>query len=83
MLAARRPGWARNYLIIGGIVYLVLLAYGLIVDQTSSANFVPLDDADDWLHLALGVGMIVLGLLVPGVATARRPNRPRTTPDRR
>jgi hypothetical protein len=28
----------------------------------SDANFVPVNTADNWLHLALGVGMIALGL---------------------
>jgi hypothetical protein len=28
----------------------------------SDSNFVPLDDADNWLHLGLGAGMIILGL---------------------
>jgi Domain of unknown function (DUF4383) len=33
-----------------------------VIDQTGSANFVPVDDADNWLHLGLGLGMLVLGL---------------------
>jgi len=42
--------------------------------ESSSANFVPLNEADDWLHLGLGVGMILLGLLLGGrpVETGRR-----------
>ncbi|WP_328988953.1 DUF4383 domain-containing protein [Kribbella sp. NBC_01245] len=58
---ARSVGGARNYLIGGGLVYLLLWVYGLVVDEASSANFVPLNNADDWLHLVLGVGMIGLG----------------------
>jgi hypothetical protein len=54
---------ARAYLIGGGVVYLVLWLYGLIVGETSGANFVPLNTADDWLHLFLAVGMIALGFL--------------------
>ena len=46
-------------------MYLALLVYGLLVDHESDANFVPLDDADNWLHLVLGAGMIVLGLVLP------------------
>lgn len=60
---ARRADTARNYLIGGGVIYLVLWIYGLLIDQTSSANFVPLNDADNWLHLFLGIGMIALGLV--------------------
>ncbi|HEY0474380.1 MAG TPA: DUF4383 domain-containing protein, partial [Kribbella sp.] len=52
---ARTAGGARAYLIGGGVVYLVLWIYGLVVDKNSSANFVPLNTADNWLHLVLGV----------------------------
>ncbi len=59
---ARTVSGARTYLVAGGAIYLVLWLYGLIVGQDSSANFVPLNTADDWLHLVLGLGMIGLGL---------------------
>ncbi|WP_146069724.1 DUF4383 domain-containing protein, partial [Arthrobacter sp. B0490] len=38
--------------------------YGLVIDQQSAGNFVPLNGADNWLHLFLGVGMIALALLL-------------------
>src|SRR5919199_108468 len=60
---ARTAANARAYLVGGGAIYLVLWLYGLIVGQDSAANFVPLNSADDWLHLLLGLGMIALGLL--------------------
>jgi hypothetical protein len=60
---ARTASAARLYLIGGGAIYLVLWLYGLVVGQDSTANFVPLNSADDWLHLVLGLGMIALGLL--------------------
>ena len=60
---ARRADAARAYLIGGGIIYLALVVYGLVVDHDSDANFVPVNDADNWLHLGLGAGMILLGLL--------------------
>jgi hypothetical protein len=60
---ARTASGARNYLIGGGAIYLVLWLYGLVVGQNSGANFVPVDTADDWLHFLLGIGMIGLGLL--------------------
>ncbi len=60
---ARSVSGAVRFLIGGGVVYLVLWVYGLLVDHGGDANFVPFNDADNWLHLGLGVGMIALGLL--------------------
>ncbi|WP_442934650.1 DUF4383 domain-containing protein [Micromonospora sp. CPCC 205739] len=54
---------ARAYLIGGGAVYLVLWLYGLAVDHGSAANVIPVNAADDLLHLGLGLGMLALGLL--------------------
>jgi len=65
---ARTAPTATTYLVGGGVVYLVLWLYGVLVDEGSSANFVPVNNADDWLHLLLGLGMIALGL-----ALRRRP----------
>ena len=58
---ARRWDGARSFLIGGGVIYLVLWLYGLLIDRNSGANFVPVNSADNWLHFVLGVGMIVLG----------------------
>jgi hypothetical protein len=58
---ARTYSGAVAYLLGGGVVYLVLWVYGLLIDHGSSANFVPVNDADNWLHLALGVLMVALG----------------------
>jgi hypothetical protein len=69
LVLARTAAGARLYLIGGGAVYLVLWLYGLVVGHDSAANFVPLNGADNWLHLGLGVGMIALGL-----ATGNRVN---------
>ncbi|MFF7856339.1 DUF4383 domain-containing protein [Streptomyces sp. NPDC007904] len=61
---ARTASAARTYLLAGGAIYLVLWLYGLLIDHTSDANFVPLNTADDWLHFVLGLGMIALGVLL-------------------
>jgi len=53
---------ARTYLVGGGAIYLVLWLYGLIIDRDGDANFIPLNDADNWLHFVLGAGMIALGV---------------------
>ncbi|MCE0487926.1 DUF4383 domain-containing protein [Ornithinimicrobium sediminis] len=68
---ARSFSGSRGYLVGGGVVYLLLWVYGLVVDKESAANFVPLNAADDWLHLALGLGMVALGLILGRRAPAR------------
>jgi Domain of unknown function (DUF4383) len=64
LVLARSASGARGFLVVGGIVYLVLWLYGLVVDTDSAANFVPLNTADNWLHLALGAGMAAMGFLL-------------------
>ncbi len=64
LLMARTWGGARSYLVGGGLIYLVLWVYGLLIDHDSDANFVPVNEADDWLHFGLGVAMIALGFLL-------------------
>ena len=68
---ARSARGALAFLVGGGLIYLVLWIYGLLIDHESSANFVPLNDADNWLHLGLAAGMIALGLLLPTGARTR------------
>lgn len=61
---ARTVAGARGYLVGGGLLYLVVLLWGLLVDAHDEANLLPLNEADDALHAALGVGMLLLGLLL-------------------
>ena len=63
LLAARAASTAGWYLVIGGAIYAVLWLYGLVIDKHSSANFVPLNTADDWLHFVLAVAMLALGAI--------------------
>jgi hypothetical protein len=69
---ARRTESAISYLIGGGVIYLVLWIYGLLVGAESTANFVPVNTADDWLHFVLGLGMIGLGVLGRNAAARTR-----------
>lgn len=57
---ARTWDGARTFLIGGGIIYVALWALGLI----GGLAWLPADDADHWLHLALGAGMIAVGYLL-------------------
>ncbi|QGG96404.1 DUF4383 domain-containing protein [Actinomarinicola tropica] len=68
---SRSISGSRAFLIGGGVIYLLLFVYGLAIDHDSDANFVPLNTADDWLHLGLGVGMVALGVALTGSGRRR------------
>lgn len=70
LAAARSWASSRAFLLYGGIIYLVLWIYGLVIDLDSALNFVSLNTADNWLHFVLGVGMIGLGVMAPKTADA-------------
>lgn len=59
---AKSATGAYNFLLWGGVIYAVLFIYGLIVPHDSAANFVPVNAADNILHLVLAIGMIGLAL---------------------
>ena len=64
---------ARSFLIGGGVIDLALFVYGAIFGHDEGvANFVPVNWADNILHLALGGGMIVLGVVLGKEVAARR-----------
>ena len=69
---------ARNYLIGGGVIYLALFLYGAIFGaDEGGANWIPVNWADNVLHLALGSGMILAGLaLAKDVARRDRTTAP-------
>ena len=64
LFLARSAVGARAFLLYGGIIYLVLFVYGLVVPQDSAGNFVPLNSFDNVLHLLLGIGMIALAMIL-------------------
>ncbi|MFJ5697167.1 DUF4383 domain-containing protein [Arthrobacter sp. NPDC093139] len=72
ILMARTHSQARNFLLYGGIIYLVLWLYGLLIGHDTPANFVPVNSADNWLHLVLGLGMIALAVLLSRNTATRR-----------
>ncbi|MFD5277112.1 DUF4383 domain-containing protein [Pseudarthrobacter sp. NPDC058362] len=64
LVLAKTAGGARSFLLYGGVIYLVLFVYGLVVPQDSAGNFVPLNLFDNILHLLLGIGMVGLALVL-------------------
>ena len=81
LVLARRLAGARLFLAGGGAIYLGLWLYGFAIDRETAANFVPVNDADNFLHLFLGFGMLALGLLVSNdVGTGGRLDSPLDRP---
>jgi hypothetical protein len=64
---ARTWSGARTFLIWGGVIYIALWLLGLL----SGLDWVPVNDADDWLHFILGVVMIGLGVATTREGPAR------------
>jgi len=62
LIAAKRFDHSKLFLIGGGITYLALTAFGFVIDLGSKVNFVPVNTADNFLHLGLGVAMVGLGV---------------------
>ena len=71
LAASRTAAGARTFLLGAGVTYLVLTVYGVLIDQDSAANFVPVNGADNVLHLGLGLGMVAAALVLG--RTAARP----------
>jgi hypothetical protein len=74
---ARTWDSARTYLLGAGVIYVVLFIYGLFVGNNDDANFVPIDNADDVLHLVLAIALLV-GWFVSREADTTAPE-PRAT----
>ena len=64
LVAAATWEGSRLYLVGGGAIYLALAVYGWVIDRASDANFVPMNPADNVLHVLLGAVMIVLGVVL-------------------
>jgi hypothetical protein len=77
---ARTHEGSRAFLLYGGIIYLVLFVYGILVDMDSDGNFVPVNTADNWLHLVLGAGLLIGWFISKGAEGTVRTDRPAATP---
>ena len=61
VLAARSLGAARTYLLGAGLIYLVLAALGFVAPD--GFGLVPLGGNDVGLHLFLGLGLLLSGMI--------------------
>lgn len=64
LVLARTWDGSRAYFLGGGLIYLVVWLYGLVIDKDSGANILGLNSAADWIHFLLGVVMLAVGLLL-------------------
>jgi hypothetical protein len=55
---SRTTANAKTYLLYSGVIYVVLLVFGLFVEVRDSSNFIPVNTADTLLHLVLAVGLL-------------------------
>lgn len=75
LVMARTYAAARAYFLGTALIYLGLWVYGFVIDAGSSANFMPVNAADNWLHFGLAAGMLLLGVTLAG---QRDPTKRRT-----
>ena len=66
LASLRSDQWARRYLSVGGSAYALLFLFGLFIPDDHRANVVPLNNADNLLHLALAATMLGASFLVHG-----------------
>jgi len=60
LVAAATWAASRTYFVAGGIIYLVVWLYGLLIDLSSSANIIGVNEAGNWLHFALGAVFLIV-----------------------
>lgn len=77
MFCARTYSASRAYLLAGGVTLLGLWIYRAASGHSEIAEVFPLNRADNWLHVALGVVMLILGLTL---AAQHDPTKPRHRP---
>lgn len=75
-LAAANAGYsaARMYAQVFGVVYAVITLYGFVIGEGELLGFLPVNQADNVLHLVLAVVLLYLGFSTP----AEKPRRDRS-----
>ncbi|WP_433261814.1 DUF4383 domain-containing protein [Actinosynnema sp. CS-041913] len=68
VVASAWRGASRFFLVVGGGIYLLLWVYGSYIREGGP---LPVNVADNWLHLGLGATMILLGVATTAVERSR------------
>ncbi len=63
LMAANGPRIAKTFLLLGGLGYLALTAYGFSIDLASDDNVLSLNQNGNWLHFGVGIAMMLMGVL--------------------
>jgi len=71
VLASKDSMRAALWLKIFGVVYLLLAVLGFMalkggVESGSMLGFITVNGADNWLHIVLGVVLLIAGMMKPG-----------------
>ena len=69
---------SRTYLLGSGIIYVVLVLYGILTSNDSDANFVPINRAGDLLHVGLAAGLLASWFVSKGGEEAAKESRDRS-----
>ncbi|MDG4831270.1 DUF4383 domain-containing protein [Solwaraspora sp. WMMD1047] len=71
LVLARTDRGARAFLVGAGLALLLLWIVGLATDDQRSTNFLPANQAGNWLHLLLGTALLAVGLRAGTAPPAR------------
>ena len=74
VLMAAKAKSAVTGLLVFGVVYVVVIVWGF-VDGSDIAGLLPVNTADNWLHVALAVAAIAVALAAGGLAGSARSDR--------
>ncbi len=64
LLLASSWAGAKDFFVWGGLIYVALWIYGLIIDLDTGANVLGLNAATNWLHFLGGVAMVAVAYLL-------------------
>lgn len=62
--SARTSELARTFLLCAGVFYLLIWLVGMV----QGGSWIPVDDADNWLHCVVGIVLLALGFFAASAA---------------